>query len=97
LLLIHLGMSGSLQFSDDLPPGGLHDHFDLVTTAGTLRLHDPRRFGAVVLTKGQTSATAIKLLGRLGVEPLEDAFHGKHLSRDPEDPQRSHQAGVVGR
>ena len=74
LLLIHLGMSGSLQFSNDLPPGGSHDHFDLVTTAGTLRLHDPRRFGAVVLTTGQTSATAIKLLGRLGVEPLEDDF-----------------------
>ena len=34
LLLIHLGMSGSLQFSNDLPPGGSHANFDLVTTAG---------------------------------------------------------------
>ena len=74
VLLLHLGMSGSLQFSDISSPAGVHDHFDLVTTRGTLRLHDPRRFGAVVLTKGELSPTAARLLGRLGVEPLGDGF-----------------------
>lgn len=74
LLLIHLGMSGSLIFMAGLPPAGAHDHFDLVTTRGSLRLHDPRRFGAVVLTDGESSDRAVKLLGRLGMEPLGDGF-----------------------
>lgn len=74
LLLIHLGMSGSISFGSDLPPAGKHDHFEMVTTAGTLRLHDPRRFGAVVFAPGEDHSTAQKLLGRLGVEPLSDAF-----------------------
>jgi formamidopyrimidine-DNA glycosylase len=57
-----------------MPPAGAHDHFDLVTTQGILRLHDPRRFGAVVLSQGETSEMAVKLLGRLGVEPLGEGF-----------------------
>ncbi|MES2363817.1 MAG: bifunctional DNA-formamidopyrimidine glycosylase/DNA-(apurinic or apyrimidinic site) lyase [Pseudomonadota bacterium] len=74
LLLIHLGMSGSVSFRPDLPPPGKHDHFDMVTNLGTLRLHDPRRFGAVVYAPGENHAVARKLLGRLGVEPLGDMF-----------------------
>jgi formamidopyrimidine-DNA glycosylase len=74
LLLLHLGMSGSLRFDLKLPAAGLHDHFDLVTTQGVLRLNDPRRFGAVVYAQGEETAVARKLLGRLGVEPLGDDF-----------------------
>ncbi len=74
LLLLHLGMSGSLSFARDLPAAGVHDHFDLVTTQGVLRLNDPRRFGAVVHAAGESAPQALKLLGRLGVEPLGDDF-----------------------
>ena len=74
LLLLHLGMSGSLRFSQGLPPPGAHDHFDLVTDRGILRLHDPRRFGAVVFADGEQSAVGRKLLGALGMEPLSDSF-----------------------
>ena len=74
LLLIHLGMSGSLVFADRLPEAALHDHFDMVTSRGCLRLHDPRRFGAVVHADSEDSDTARKLLGRLGMEPLSDDF-----------------------
>ncbi|ABM36220.1 bifunctional DNA-formamidopyrimidine glycosylase/DNA-(apurinic or apyrimidinic site) lyase [Polaromonas naphthalenivorans] len=74
LLLMHLGMSGSVSFGLNLPVTGKHDHFDMVTSLGTLRLHDPRRFGAVVYASGEDDAVAKKLLGRLGVEPLSDAF-----------------------
>lgn len=74
LILMHLGMSGSLSFSDNPPQPGSHDHFDLVTTAGTLRLHDPRRFGAVVWSETENIDPARKLLSRLGVEPLGDDF-----------------------
>ncbi len=75
LLLLHLGMSGSVSFVDHpagLAPAGVHDHFDLVTSQGALRLNDPRRFGAVVFAPGQASAIAQKLLGHLGMEPLDD-------------------------
>lgn len=74
LLLVHLGMSGSVSFGTGLAPAGRHDHFELVTSLGTLRLHDPRRFGAVVYAPGESHAAAQKLLGRLGVEPLGEAF-----------------------
>jgi len=74
VLLLHLGMSGSLSFAPAQPEPGLHDHFDLVTTRGVLRLNDPRRFGAVVYAPGEGSPEAVKLLGRLGVEPLADGF-----------------------
>ncbi|MEY4755916.1 MAG: hypothetical protein RJA34_814 [Pseudomonadota bacterium] len=74
LLLIHLGMSGSLSFAVELPLPGVHDHFELQTTQGTLRLHDPRRFGAVVFAAHEQSPAAQKLLGKLGVEPLGEQF-----------------------
>ncbi|MDB5940705.1 MAG: DNA-formamidopyrimidine glycosylase [Ramlibacter sp.] len=75
LLLLHLGMSGSLGFNSlGLPEPGSHDHFDLVTSRGSLRLNDPRRFGAVVYADAETAPEAVKLLGRLGVEPLSEGF-----------------------
>jgi formamidopyrimidine-DNA glycosylase len=74
LLLLHLGMSGSLAFKPAHPAPGRHDHFDLATDQGVLRLHDPRRFGAVVWAEHLDAAPAQKLLGRLGVEPLTDDF-----------------------
>ena len=74
MLLVHLGMSGSLTFEKTPKPAGAHDHFDLITTLGTLRLHDPRRFGAVVYVMSLQDPVAIKLLGKLGVEPLGSDF-----------------------
>ena len=74
LLLLHLGMSGSLRFDPVPPAPGAHDHFDLVTSRGTLRLNDPRRFGAVVYVEDEGAPWATKLLGGLGMEPLGDAF-----------------------
>ena len=74
LLLLHLGMSGSLTFASGLPAPGKHDHFDLATSSGLLRLHDPRRFGAVVFADAEDAPAARKLLGRLGMEPLTSEF-----------------------
>jgi formamidopyrimidine-DNA glycosylase len=78
-LLMHLGMSGSLAFGSGHGEPGTHDHFDLVTERGTLRLTDPRRFGAVVWSLSLDSGSAAKLLGRLGLEPFDDRFDGGHL------------------
>ncbi|MEO7336066.1 MAG: DNA-formamidopyrimidine glycosylase family protein, partial [Caldimonas sp.] len=78
-LLVHLGMSGSLSFASVVGEPGPHDHFDLVTGQGTLRLTDPRRFGAVVWSPGMDTGAGAKLLGTLGLEPFDPLFTGAHL------------------
>ncbi|HMQ71806.1 MAG TPA: bifunctional DNA-formamidopyrimidine glycosylase/DNA-(apurinic or apyrimidinic site) lyase [Rubrivivax sp.] len=80
-LLLHLGMSGSLALhaGDDAPASGPHDHFDLVTSRGTLRLTDPRRFGAVVWSASQGSGAAGRLLASLGHEPFDEALTAEFL------------------
>ena len=78
-LLMHLGMSGSLAFDAAPAAPGPHDHFDLVTARGTLRLTDPRRFGAAVWSPAIDAGVAAKLLTGLGLEPFDPAFTGAHL------------------
>jgi formamidopyrimidine-DNA glycosylase len=78
-LLMHLGMSGSLAFAGDLPPPGRHDHFDLQTSHGTLRLTDPRRFGAVLWSRALDDGLAGRLLAGLGREPFDPALDGAAL------------------
>lgn len=73
MLMVHLGMSGSLRFAAALPALGKHDHFEMQTDRGVLRLHDPRRFGAVIATQGEDDPVAQKLLQGLGMEPLDEA------------------------
>ena len=75
-LLLHLGMSGSLSLMPAADPTshGPHDHFDLHTDRGTLRLNDPRRFGAVVWSPAIDAAPAATLLQRLGPEPFDPAL-----------------------
>jgi len=73
-LLLHLGMSGSLALLQSAPPHGPHDHFDLTTDRGTLRLNDPRRFGAVVWAPAIDANPAATLLARLGAEPFDPAL-----------------------
>jgi len=89
-LLLHLGMSGSLGFhaggGAGVVPAGPHDHFDLVTTHGTLRLHDPRRFGAVVWSSAIDRPPVAPLLARLGPEPFDptltpQSFHARLHAR----------------
>jgi formamidopyrimidine-DNA glycosylase len=77
-LIIHLGMSGSLHMVAADTPAGKHDHVDVVFAHGQcLRLHDPRRFGAVLWTTRPWWQH--KLLKALGPEPLSDDFNGDYL------------------
>jgi formamidopyrimidine-DNA glycosylase len=81
-LLWHLGMSGSLELHGPgraVPAAGPHDHVDLVTDRGTLRLNDPRRFGAVVHALALDAPPASTLLARLGHEPLDPALTPESL------------------
>lgn len=76
--IVHLGMSGSLRIVPTLQPAGKHDHVDIVFDHGLcLRLHDPRRFGALIWTG--SNPLHHDLLAELGPEPLEDNFTGTYL------------------
>jgi formamidopyrimidine-DNA glycosylase len=74
-LLIHLGMTGTLRVlpsTDSLKP---HDRVTFEFGKLSLRLHDPRKFGAVLWhanTKGPLEKNT--LLQKLGVEPFSAEF-----------------------
>ena len=77
-LIIHLGMSGSLRIVKAKTPFDKHDHFDLILKNGDcLRLHDPRRFGAVLWTS--KAPLEHKLLCKLGPEPLTKYFSAEDI------------------
>jgi len=77
-VIIHLGMSGSLRICTTETPAEKHDHVDFVFDNNkTLRLRDPRKFGAVLWTAKDPAQH--KLLCSLGPEPLEDSFNGQYL------------------
>jgi formamidopyrimidine-DNA glycosylase len=75
--IVHLGMSGSLRFAEPGEPAALHDHVDWLFDGGsTLRLRDPRRFGAVLWTD---DVSQHPLLAHLGPEPLTPEFDAAYL------------------
>lgn len=76
-IIIHLGMSGSLHCIPCDTPLRKHDHFDLEVEGGLcLRLHDPRRFGAVLWSAEPLQHELIK---DMGPEPLSDDFSAEYL------------------
>jgi formamidopyrimidine-DNA glycosylase len=77
-LILHLGMSGSLRILTATTPPDKHEHFDLVLSNGiTMRLRDPRRFGAVLWHGGELNQHP--LFANLGPEPLQEHFNSRHL------------------
>lgn len=79
-LIIHLGMSGSLQQHSYGTEKRKHDHLILTfnsddSTLTQLHYHDPRRFGAVLWYADYKT----KLLDHLGLEPLSAAFNADYL------------------
>ncbi len=73
ILMLHLGMSGTIRVINKDTPITKHDHFDLVLANGkALRLNDPRRFGSVLwVTEDINEHSLIK---NLGPEPLSADF-----------------------
>lgn len=77
-LILHLGMSGSLHIVQHDTVANKHDHIDIQFSNGkSLRLHDPRRFGAVLWTRANISSH--KLIKNLGPEPLSEELTGEYL------------------
>ncbi len=79
-IIVHLGMSGVLQFVPSNRPVAKHDHVDFVFAQGILRLNDPRRFGAVLWhDKSDGPVESHVLLAQLGIEPFDSQFAGTWL------------------
>lgn len=85
ILLLHLGMSGSVRIHQKKPELGKHDHFMLemapqrgVTGRTYVVLNDPRRFGWIDLF-AESAMPTHKLLATLGREPLGNDFSGAYL------------------
>jgi formamidopyrimidine-DNA glycosylase len=97
-IILHLGMSGSLRVIEPQSAPRKHDHVDIVFGGSALRLRDPRRFGIVLWTRGDSSRHP--LLARLGVEPLSEKFSPEFLyeatrGRDVGIKQLLMNAGVI--
>jgi len=72
-LVLHLGMTGQLLWSEQVAGPGLHVHLGLRFATGVLWFRDPRRFGrAVVLPRGDHRS--LPTLHRLGPEPDDEEF-----------------------
>ena len=83
ILLVHLGMTGSLRWysgAAPIPPRRTHDHVDIRFANGALlRYHDPRRFGAMLWL--EQPAERHPLLAALGPEPFAPEFNATSLHR----------------
>jgi formamidopyrimidine-DNA glycosylase len=80
MLIVHLGMSGSLRVLSAATPALKHDHIDIVLDSGDcLRFNDPRRFGSMHYTTDAPHKHA--LLKNLAPEPLSDEFDAEYLAK----------------
>ena len=76
-LLLHLGMTGTLRVLPSGDPLKVHDRVTFDFGKISLRLHDPRKFGAVLWhPKSKGPIEHQVLLQKLGVEPFSDEFSG---------------------
>lgn len=89
-LIIHLGMSGALRVLPCEQAYLKHDHVIIELESGqSLRLNDPRRFGALLW---QAPGETLSVFAKLGPEPLTDAFDGERLyqlSRSRKSPVKT--------
>jgi formamidopyrimidine-DNA glycosylase len=84
VMLVHLGMSGSLTHRHDGFDSGdfdpRHDHLEFsLDDASRLVYNDPRRFGMVRLVERAALASTAELKG-LGPEPLSRDFNAAYLA-----------------
>ena len=77
-LVLHLGMTGTLRVLPSSDSLKTHDRVTFEFGKLSLRLHDPRKFGAVLWhPKSKGSIESNALLQKLGVEPFSSEFEGE--------------------
>jgi formamidopyrimidine-DNA glycosylase len=77
-LLIHLGMTGVLRVLPVKEPLKPHDRVVVVFGKRSLRLHDPRKFGAVLWHPNKSGPVEDHpLLRKLGTEPFSADFENE--------------------
>ncbi len=90
VMVLHLGMSGRVLITKDLPKvKDAHDHLTFKTEDGFfIRYNDPRRFGFVDIVPLKKLAK-YPSLAALGPEPLSNAFNASALRQKINKKQSS--------
>lgn len=81
VLIIHLGMTGTLTITPQTKPQHPHDHLALLLDDDReLRFNDARRLGALMVWPACAVAhTELEFSAREGIEPLTSTFNADHL------------------
>ncbi|WP_341808455.1 bifunctional DNA-formamidopyrimidine glycosylase/DNA-(apurinic or apyrimidinic site) lyase [Wolbachia endosymbiont (group E) of Neria commutata] len=78
-VIMHLGMSGKLIYTEYNQVQNKHDHVTFLFSDNTsIIFNDPRRFGLVVVLNKEQE---INFFNHLGIEPLTDEFNGNYLQK----------------
>ncbi len=82
VMILHLGMSGRVLVTKDLPKvKNVHDHLTFKTEDGFfIRYNDPRRFGFIDLVP-LSNLAEYPSIANLGPEPLSNAFNASALQQ----------------
>lgn len=77
-LVFHMGMTGTLRCLSSVQPPAKHDHFDMLFDDGScLRFRDPRKFGGMVLFRGDPHDNLF--FAGIGPEPFTAQMDGSYL------------------
>lgn len=97
VMIVHLGMSGSLRRVSFTEAARKHDHVEWCFEEARFLLHDPRRFGAVLwhdLSHGPVQTHP--LLAKLGIEPFDDNFTAAMLYNHLQGRKQSIKQALLG-
>lgn len=79
-LIWHMGMSGKVKITDNLPELEKHDHIIVLTTNGYIIYNDPRRFGLFSFDK-TAELSKNRHFAKLGVDPFDDSLDTDYLAK----------------
>jgi hypothetical protein len=77
-LLWHMGMSGKIKLSNEIPEREKHDHIVIQTSNGVITYNDPRRFGLFTYCN-TNNLMKHRLLSHVGVEPFSKDLTTEYL------------------
>ncbi len=77
-IIWHLGMSGRVKISDEMPEAAKHDHVIFETGKGIIVYNDARRFGLITYCKTE-DLPHHRLFAKTGIEPFDKALNEDYL------------------